>query len=170
MSKSKSEAPELARVVDQALEVRIAAAPAAVWQALTADIARWWPAAFYCGSGSGGSAQSKPRFQLEAHPGGRMWEDWGGGDGLLWAHVVGVVRGKRLDLVGSAGPQWGGPSTSFSTFEITADGAGSKLRFVEATFGRTDDANLGEKEKGWRFLLAALAAHVEGRAAPVWGD
>ncbi len=158
-------APESARITDYALEVRIAAPSAAVWRALTTDIARWWPSQFYCGAGGKG----KPRFELEARPGGRMYEDWGDGDGLLWGTVVNVQAGKRLDIVSTSGPQWGGPSTSFGSFELAADGAGTKLRFTESSFGRVGEATVAEKDKGWRFLLeGALRAHVEGKPAPAW--
>lgn len=158
--------PEAARITDFVMEVRIGARPGAVWQALTDDIARWWPGPFYCGGGEG-----RPTFRLEAHPGGRMWEDWGGGDGLLWATVVQVQAGKRLELTGTTGPDWGGPSTWFGAFELQPDGQGTRLRFSESGFGRVSEAGLREKEKGWRFLFEqALRAHLEGREAPVWEE
>ena len=43
---------EVARIADLHLEVRIAGSREHVWTALTEDIARWWPRAFYCGGGS----------------------------------------------------------------------------------------------------------------------
>ena len=157
-------AAEAALIYDLAFEVRIAAAPDVVWRALTSDIGRWWPAPFCCGGGQG-----PPRFTLEAKPGGRMFEDWGSGDGLLWATVVQVQQGKRLDVCGATGPAWGGPSTWFGTFELTADGGATRLRFTESAFGRVTEASQREKEKGWRFLFeGALRAHAEGKAPPTW--
>ncbi len=154
------------RVTDIQLEVQIAASPDAVWHALTADIGQWWPSTFYCGSGR----SETPVIELEARPGGRMWEDWGDGDGLLWGNVVSVVAGKTLDVVGSVGAAWGGPNTWHGSFTLTADGDGTKVRFAESAFGRISDSALGEKEKGWLFLLATLRAHLEGTKPPTWED
>jgi len=170
MSKSATGAEsalEPARITDIVLEVAIAADPGAVWNALTSDIGQWWPRPFYCGGGTA----AEPRFELEAFPGGRMWEDWGDGDGLLWAHVLQVQTGKRLELTGTTSPAWGGPTTWFGTFELSADGSGTRLRFSESGFGRVSEGAAEEKEKGWRYLFGGvLKAHCEGRAAPEWED
>lgn len=155
------------RVADLSLEVQIAAAPSTVWNALTDDIAAWWPSLFYCGSGSGDGSRS---FILEARPGGRMWEDWGAGEGLLWATVVNVVRERTLEMTGTIGPAWGGPATWYGGFALEADGDGTKVRFSESGFGRIADPTLAEKEKGWRFLLESMRAHVEGNQPPQWAD
>jgi len=158
---------ELAHVADLHLEVHVAAVPAVVWQALTQDIGKWWPGTFYCGGGSQEKAQG---FFLEAHPGGRMWEDWGSGDGLLWATVINVNTGKTLDVAGIQGPAWGGPSTWFGSFSLEADGAGTKLRFSESGFGRIPESQMAEKGKGWRFLFANMSAYLEGNQAPAWDE
>jgi len=168
--------PHPLRSASHALEVRIKSAPERVWDALTQDIGRWWPGEFYCGAGREGAA---PTLLLEARPGGRMWEDWGGGDGLLWANVVQAVAGRCLDLVGTVGAAWGGPHTWFGSFELegldgtgggpAADG-GTRLRFSESVFGCLSDGAMEEKSKGWRFLLDGLRCHIEGRAAPKWSS
>jgi len=164
MTTTSQQMPEHARIVDLQLEVTIRAAPAAVWQALTNDIGKWWPGTFFCGAGSA----SRPSFHLEARPGGRMWEDHGNGEGLLWATVVNVVTNKTLDMNGAVGPAWGGPCSWFGGFALEADGPDTKLRFAESGFGRISDATMSEKEKGWKFLLATLGAHLEGSEPPVW--
>ncbi|MEM7355876.1 MAG: SRPBCC domain-containing protein [Acidobacteriota bacterium] len=157
---------EQAHIADQHLEMRIAADPSKVWQALTSDIGKWWPSEFFCG---GGSDASERRFLLEAWPGGRMWEDWGSGDGLLWATVVNVVAGKTLEMSGFQGPAWGGPNAWYSSYALEADGDGTKLRFSESGFGRMAESMLADKETGWRFLFATMAAHLEGKEPPKWG-
>lgn len=155
-----------ARIIDLSLEVHIKADAGTVWQALTDDIGNWWPGPFFCGAG--GASSGPPSFKLEAHPGGRMWEDWGAGDGLLWATVVNVVGGKTLELSGTIGPAWGGPNTWFGGFSLEADGAGTKVRFAESGFGRVSEQGAAEKDKGWRFLLETLRSHLEGGEAPSW--
>ena len=158
---------EQARIADLQLEVRIAASPDAVWKALTDDIGQWWPSSFYCGSGDDENSRS---FLLEARPGGRMWEDWGDGNGLLWGTVVNVVAGKTLDVGGIQGPAWGGPSTWFSSFSLEADGDGTKLRFSDSGFGRISDSVVDSKQTGWRFLFGNIKAYLEGTEAPEWDE
>lgn len=157
---------EQAHIADLHLEIRIAAEPQSVWQALTSDIGKWWPSEFFCGGGG----ETERRFLLEAHPGGRMWEDWGSGDGLLWATVVNVVAGKSLDLAGIQGPAWGGPSTWFSSYALEADGDGTKLRFTQSGFGRISETAMASMETGWQFLLSSMGAYLEGKAAPEWDE
>ena len=152
-----------AHVAEIAFEVAIRATPHAVWQALTDDIGRWWPGPFYCGSGQG-----PRRFQLEARPGGRMWEDHGNGDGLLWGTIVNVKNAALLEIAGTG---WG-PATWLGRFELTATATGTKLRFSESAFGRLDASTMQQKDKGWRFLFdGCLRAHLEGSKPPEWdGD
>jgi uncharacterized protein YndB with AHSA1/START domain len=152
-----------AHIADLSLEVTVRATPQAVWQALTDDIGRWWPGAFFCGGGQG-----PRRFHLEARPGGRMWEDHGNGDGLLWGTVVNARREQLLELTGTG---WG-PITWLGRFELTAVDAGTRLRFSESAFGRIDEAMVRSKHKGWTFLFdGCLRAHLEGTEPPAWdGD
>ncbi len=159
---------EQLRAVDIHLEVKIEASPDAVWAALTSDIARWWPRAAYCGVSSEGA--DSPRMEVELQPGGRMYEDWGSGDGLLWATVVNLTKGQNLELTGVCGPAWGGPHTWYGSYKLEPDGDGTKVRFSDSGFGRLSDDTLANKEKGWRYLLEAMRAHLEGRDEPAWDE
>lgn len=153
-----------AHLSDLAMEVRIEAPPDAVWGALTEEIGAWWPAEFY----TGGDAASR-EFVLEPHPGGRMYEDWGDGAGLLWATVYTVDPGKLLQVSGLGFPEWGGPSLWLGTWRLEADGDATLLRFQESAIGKTDAHYIGEKQKGWSYLFAGvLRAHVEEADPPAW--
>lgn len=146
------------------MEVRIAGSPEAVWKALTEEIGAWWPEAFYAGGEAG-----RRSCTLDATPGGRMLESWEGGGGLLWGTVCTVDPGRRLQVLGTTFPDWGGPSHWFGTWELEADGAATLLRFSESTLGVGAEKQAAEKDKGWRFLFeGALKAHVEGTPAPEW--
>lgn len=153
------------KMTDLAVEVRIAAPPADVWRALTDDIAAWWPEPFFAGGAPG-----KRRYLLEARPGGRMMEQWDDGGGVLWALVVGLEPGRRLQVTGFVFPNWGGPSQWFGTWELDGDGDGTRLSFSEHAIGRIAEDYLQEKTKGWNFLWAVLKAHLEGTEAPAWQD
>jgi len=153
---------ELAEIV---MEVEIESQAEKVWKALTTNIETWWPNEFFSGGESG-----KRSFFLEAKPGGHMGERWDGGGGVIWANVVGVEPNKRLQVTGTSFPAWGGPSQWLGSWELTGKGKHTRLKFIENSIGRVSDAYVADKEKGWKFLWAALAAHVEGKDAPQWQD
>ena len=160
-----NEQPQSASIVETHMEVRIAASTLQVWSALTEDIGAWWPDSFYAGGESG-----KRQYHLEAEPGGRMYEGWDGGGGVLWGTVVTVEPGRQLQITGTTFPNWGGPAVWFGTWTLEADGDGTVLTFSESTIGRITAHSTEQKEKGWRFLLgAALKSCAEGQPAPEWG-
>ncbi len=157
--------PESAHIDDLQLEIRINASNDAVWRALTDDIGTWWPSVSFAGRG-GDDAQG--RFMLEARPGGRMWEDWGDGNGLLWGTVINITHGARLDIVGTTGPEWGGPFLWYGSFRVEADGDATRFRFSESGIGRVTAKIAEDKTSGWRFLFDTMRAHIEGTEPPTW--
>ncbi len=158
---SEARAAEFAEVL---IEVRIDATPEKVWQELTGGIGAWWPSEFYAGG-----VEGKRSYHLEVTPGGRMYEAWEGGGGVLWGRVATVDPGKTLQIIGHTFPEWGGPSTWFGSWQLSSDAESCVLRFTESTLGRVSNRNLEEKEKGWQFLFgSALKAHVEGKPCPPW--
>lgn len=134
------------RVVEVRLEVRIAAPPARVWAGLTKDAGRWWPREFL-------TRPDAKRFVVEPRVGGRVYEDAGGGEGLVWYTVVGVEEPKRLVLSGELFPSFGGPAGLQTTFALEPDGAGTRVRFEEIVFGRVSKKAARSLEKGWNLLL-----------------
>lgn len=154
-----------ASVLTLNMAVDIAAPPAAVWRALTADINSWWPQSFFTGG-----TESTRRLVFEAEPGGRMYEEWDDGGGLLWAQVVAVQPDRLLQVLGHSFPNWGGPSTWYGTWEFAGDDAGTKLTFSESVVGRVPEGYADDKNKGWHFLWASLKAHLEGTEPPIWTE
>jgi uncharacterized protein YndB with AHSA1/START domain len=146
------------------VETRIRGSAEKVWRALTSDIHRWWPESFYTGGTAG-----RRRYVLEARVGGRMYEEWEEGAGLLWATVNTVMPERRLDVFGVAFPEWGGPNLWTGTWLLKPGRGHTVVRFTEGAFGRISKKSLADKDKGWTFLFdGALRAHVEGRPAPAW--
>ena len=155
-----------ATVLDTKMETSIGGDVAAVWQALTDDIGAWWPEEFYAGG-----EPAKRCYHLEAKPGGRMYEEWEDGGGTLWGTVVALEPRKRLQVMGTTFPNWGGPSFWFGTWELEADGAATILRFTESSIGRLSESRAEQTAKGWRFLFGeVLKAYVEGQPVPEWKD
>ena len=147
------------------IETHIEASPATVWQALTEGIGDWWPGAAF-----GGGEEGKRTFHLEARVGGRMWEEWENGGGLLWGQVVTVEPEKKLQATGHTFAEWGGPSVMFATWVLEESDGGCTLRFSEDAVGAKPEGYYEEKHKGWTFLWQALRAHLEGTPAPAWED
>ncbi len=131
--------------IEALVEVSLSKPPARVWQALVDEAGSWWRPDFFQGAAKD--------FQIEARPGGRVFEDWGDGHGALWYTVTHADPGKLLALSGELAPEFGGPARVLTRFELEPDGDGTRVRLREYAFGRVDE-KLGQSlEEGWRLLL-----------------
>jgi uncharacterized protein YndB with AHSA1/START domain len=159
MSQSPAEINQLT------LETDIAAAPERVWRALTENIGDWWPAEFFAGGNPGSR-----HYVLEAKPGGRMYETWDDGGGVLWGTVVTAQPNCALQVLGTVFPNWGGPNLWYGSWNLEEKDGGTKLTFSESAMGKVSPSHIDQKTTGWTFLWNCLKAHVEGSDAPVWGE
>jgi uncharacterized protein YndB with AHSA1/START domain len=91
------------------LEISIRAPVERVWKALVKETGKWWLRDFY----TSGEAKT---FVIEPVLGGKMFEDWGDGAGVIWATVTAVKAPTMLELAGVSSPAWGGPSTHYHSF------------------------------------------------------
>ena len=132
--------------MDIQFKVDIKATPQRVWQALVEEANSWWPSRYYLGEAPRG-------FVLEGRVGGRVYEDWGGGQGLLWSTVIAVQHGKLLQIVGDAAPENGGPCRTISTFVLQPDGDATVIRFRNSTTGKVDEKTLKNLDTEWTILL-----------------
>jgi DNA-binding transcriptional ArsR family regulator/uncharacterized protein YndB with AHSA1/START domain len=136
------------RSLDIKLQVQIARTPDVVWRSLTAGVGEWWPKAFYVGT-------APRKFAIEPRVGGRVYEDWGDGEGVLFATVVMFEENTVLQWAGDMSVEYGGPARSVTSFRLkpTADGRGTIVTFRDTPFGLLSDDAMKGLEKGWRFLL-----------------
>ena len=166
--KAAAEAPEGDRVMPEPaepigwthveVEVPVARPPEAVWKSLTEEIGAWWLDGFYGGADPKG-------FRLEAKLGGRMYEDWGDGNGLVWYTVMSLEPPKSLLLAGQITAAFGGPASTTVQITLEPDGDGTKVRLSDDLCGRVTDESAGKIEGGWRMLLTdGLKAHAESAA------
>ena len=134
------------------LEIPIAAAIARVWSALTCESEKWWPADFV-------TSERTLRFVIEAKPGGRVFEDFGNDEGLLWYSVVGVHAEKELQLAGHLLPPFGGPAVTALKISLRTQGDGTLLTIRDDRFGILG----GEPPtEGWRQVFdGGLRVYVE---------
>ncbi len=127
------------------LTLEIAKPHAAVWKAFTSDVQSWWPKDFY-------ATESPKRMVFEVKPGGRLYEDGGEGNGLVWYHVIAVDAPQRHNDVGVHCPAvWGAghiasASGIFRPGEVGHVDGGN--RFHLRLPGRSE-----EHQEGWRMLF-----------------
>jgi len=136
------------RTLDIKLEVEVAVPPARLWSSLTSGVGEWWPKQFYVGT-------APKRFLIEPRVGGRVFEDWGDGEGVLFATVLIWEQNKTLAWAGDMSAEYGGPARSVTSFKLkpTADGGGTLVAFRDTPFGLLSDDAMKHLEQGWRWLL-----------------
>ena len=135
------------------IDLTIDAPQKRVWDALVNDANCWWPKSFY-------TSEKTKRFTIEPRLGGRMFEDHGKGEGLVWYTVHGIESPNYLWLIGYMGPPFGGPLSSILRLTLTAAGAnGTKLEITDSLFGQVAGC---DQESGWRAIFDEhFRAHVE---------
>lgn len=149
---SQEESPMAAnpafKSLDIQLEVDIAAPPEQVWRSLTAGIGEWWPAKFYVGT-------TPKRFLVEPQVGGRVFEDWGDGEGAMFGTVTVFEPNKCLQWAGDMSAEYGGPARSVTTFRLAKGphGNSTTLRFRDTPYGLLSDMALQGLQPGWTWLL-----------------
>ena len=138
------------------LEIPIAASPALVWTALTRDVGKWWPISF-CAD----KTRAKS-FHWEMRLGGRMYEDWGDGDGWIWWTIC------KLDavnhLIAASGNMGGGGMLSEVWFSLHPRQDQTLLRIKEVISGEIDDPAplIKGQIDGWNELFGgAFKPYVE---------
>ena len=144
-----------ASVLVLSLEIPIAAKRDRVWRALVKETKAWWPRAFY-------TNERARALKIEPKLGGRMFEDWGRGDGLVWYSVIGIEDRHSLDLAGHMTTAFGGPATTLLRLEIEDRGKESILLVTDSMIGRLPPDCAETKRTGWLTLFRdGLKAHAE---------
>lgn len=148
------------RAVETTVEVAIDAPRERVWEALTSRASDWWHKDYYTGAAPRG-------FVFEAKLGGRVYEDWGEGEGAVWYTVVGLKRGESLSMEGTTvcGPK--GLETIFDRVTLSDRPGGTLLRMESRAMGIIGDDFGLLTEKGWTLLFGTcLKNYVERGVAP----
>ena len=126
------------------MEVSIGAPPQAVFDALTGDVSDWWGRPYVHSDGA-------KAIRVEACVGGRCWEDWGNGEGALYATIVALSRGKELKMAGPFG--MGGFSHSVVTYTLEPEGQGTLLKVSHVAAGELDEDAKSLYTTGWEDLI-----------------
>jgi DNA-binding transcriptional ArsR family regulator/uncharacterized protein YndB with AHSA1/START domain len=133
--------------LDVEQEVVVAAPRERVFDALC-RMGEWWPHTFREGAS----------VRLEPKVGGRFWEDWGDGDGALYATVTGIRRPEHLACSGPMGMR--GPVAGVFALDLEERPDGTLVRLSHHAVGPIDDETRGSYERGWVGVLDALRGHL----------
>lgn len=127
------------------LSLEIARPHPVVWKAFTGDIQSWWPKDFY-------ATQSPQRIVFEVKPGGRLYEDSGKGNGLVWYQVIALDAPNSITMSGFIAPPFGGPVASLRNISFSAIGkSATAMEVTDSTFGCLGDTSA--TAEGWRLLF-----------------
>lgn len=126
------------------LEVRIAAPPDNVFEALAGDVSDWWGRPYVHSDGA-------KAIRVEPWVGGRCWEDQGNNEGALYATVVSVARPTELKMAGPFG--MGGFCHSVVTYTLEPKGKGTLLKVSHVAAGEIDEEAREQYSTGWEDLI-----------------
>jgi hypothetical protein len=128
-------------------EVSVRAGRERAWEGLTAEIGQWWPRHFFTHNNPAG-------FVLESFLGGRVYEDWGQGAGVLWGTVVVWVPNQRMTWACEMYPDWSGPGRSFVTFTLEDRGMETVVKVEDAGICINAHQAASSLNSGWHELIS----------------
>ena len=102
-------------------------------------------------------------FKLEAWPGGRWFRDLGNNTGHLWGHVQVIKPPTLLEVIGPMPMSY--PSVNHIQYRLTAQGAGTVLKFSHQAMGLITPDHRDGMPKGWEFRFNHIREIAESRAA-----
>ncbi|MFN7732856.1 MAG: SRPBCC family protein [Pirellula sp.] len=138
------------------LDVLIAADSQRVWNAIATEASSWWPKDFV-------TSERTQRFVIEVELGGRAFEDFGNGDGLVWYSVIGVDAPRELVLAGHLLPPFGGPAITSLRITLVSQDGGTLLKIRDDRFGMLGGQSPIE---GWRSVFdGGLRRYVESHSS-----
>lgn len=111
------------------------------------------------------TSERTQRFVIEGRIGGRVFEDFGNDEGLLWYTVVGVNGGRELQLAGHLLPPFGGPAVTSLRISLVPAESGTLLKIRDDRFGVLGGDSPIE---GWRQVFdGGLRRYLESGSKPV---
>ncbi|MEQ8531511.1 MAG: SRPBCC domain-containing protein [Imperialibacter sp.] len=137
---------EPSKPVNITMDIPIEAGVERVWECLIKDVGLWWRKDFY-------TSPKTKAFILEPKVGGRMYEDYGNGEGLLWYTVIVLNAPHHLELQGHLTPDYGGPAITFLKITLKEDGSKTMLTLSDTLMGDVSAKAKGQITEGWKLLF-----------------
>jgi DNA-binding transcriptional ArsR family regulator/uncharacterized protein YndB with AHSA1/START domain len=151
MVKGVDDGVAVARTIHIEQEIRIAAQPERVYDALTGRVDEWW--------GAGYRLLQDSTVVMETHLGGRLYERDGKRE-AMWASVTALEPGRFLELTGPIG--MGGAVIGLVTFELERLTQGTLVKLTHRAAGEVDEKTKSDYTGGWNYLIGTcLAGLVE---------
>lgn len=137
------------------IEIPIDARLMDVWACLVEETNEWWGPKHYT------SSHTK-RMELQDYIGGKLMEDFGNREGIVWADVIGVKTPDYIMLKGHLAPEYGGPNISFSKISLEFKNNETSLHFEESWLQTSPNPNFEKNlQTGWNAIFTDLKEYVE---------
>ena len=148
-------APTDFRTANVQLEVKIDAPAQRVWDAMVKETTHWWRKDFLTKESKG--------FYIEPRIGGKMYEDRGDGNGLIWAEVIGVDAPNSIQMLGILSAEYGGPAHTIMKFAVEAAGENASIvKITDTIWGNLSESAGSTMHEGWTILFQqSLKEYVE---------
>lgn len=143
------------RVIKIEAEIWIPARPEVVFAAFTTDLDAWWPH----------RTRDHAKIVYEAHVGGRVFEDWGDGTGLLYGNV-GLYDPPNKHVLIRPGLN-AQPYTTQSVEMLEPEGDGTRYHKTLILWGDVREEIEQMFRQGVPSLTEALKTYIEKLPAPV---
>jgi uncharacterized protein YndB with AHSA1/START domain len=101
-------------------------------------------------------------MKLEAWPGGRWFRDLGNNSGHLWGHVQVIKPPTLLEITGPMPMSY--PVVNHLQYRLSAEGAGTVLKFTHLAMGLIDPHHREGMPEGWGVRLNHIRQIAESRA------
>ena len=102
-------------------------------------------------------------MKLEPWPGGRWFRDLGNNAGHLWGHVQVIKPPTLLEIIGPMPMSY--PAVNHVQYRLTAQGAGTVLKFTHQAMGLIDPKHRDGMPQGWGAKLERIRQIAESRTA-----
>lgn len=117
------------------------------WEYYFNQINGWWPKEYH-------TSPKTKRFIIETIIGGKAFEDFGEGQGLIWGDVIAVDYPHTLQMRGNLTKEFGGPVVTFEKISFVQQGPdATRVTYTCDFVGEVSDSSINSLEKGWKDLI-----------------
>ncbi len=93
-------------------------------------------------------------MKLEPWPGGRLFRDLGNNAGHFWGHVQVIKPPPLLEICGPMFMSY--PAANHVQYRLSAEGNGTRLKFMHKSFGLIPKEHLEGMQMGWNYKLKRI--------------
>lgn len=136
------------------VEIPILSSATHLWMVLFEETNEWWGA-------SNLTSKYSKKMVFQEYVGGKLYEDFGNREGLIWAEVIGIKSPLFAELKGHLSPQFGGPNISFSTIKLEPKENHTVLVYEETWMISQEQKFYDNLTKGWHQIFMNLKLYVE---------